>query len=66
MIGAVIVKREFSTSDQIWAGKKERQNGKKYWYDENDAKLRGISSDQGAFDKRLFLRTKHIGSSGNQ
>ena len=41
LIGAVTVKREFSTDDHIWAVNKERRNRKKYRDDANDAKLRG-------------------------
>ena len=57
-----MVNREFSTTDQILAVKEEKLDSKKYQYDANDAKLQGIVSNQGAFEKRLFLRANHTGS----
>ena len=46
----------------IWLVKKERWDRNKYWDDANGTKLRGIVSDQGKFEARLFLRTNHTGS----
>ena len=42
LIGAVTVDRGFPTADLIREVKEERQGGKKYWDDMNDAKLCGI------------------------
>ena len=56
LIGAVTGKWEFSTTYHIWAVKGERQEGGKYWDIANDVKLQEIVSNQGAFNKRLFLR----------
>ena len=51
LIDIVMVERWFSTSDCLQEVKEERQDGKKDWYDENDAKLRGVVNNQGAFKK---------------
>ena len=60
MIGAVTVEGVFSAADHIWAVKWERRDRKKDGDAMNDAKLRGIVSNQGDFEERLFLRTKHM------
>ena len=63
LVGAVIGEHEFSTADHIQAIKGDRRYGRKYWYVANDnAKLQGISINQFAFKKRLFLCTKHTGT----
>ena len=62
MIGAVMGKRVFLTADHLWAVKEERRDRKKYRDDANDAKLSGIVNPQGNLEKRLFLRTKNLGS----
>ena len=62
LIGAVTGKWEFSTTYHIWAVKGERQEGGKYLDIANDVKLQEIVSDQGDFNKRLFLRAKHTGA----
>ena len=62
MIGAVMGDREISTADHLWSVKEERRDGKKYWDEVNDAKIRGIVNDQGNFEKRLFLYAHHTGS----
>ena len=62
LIGAVTCETEFSTADRIWSVKEERQGGRKYRDDVNDAKLRVIVSDQSASKERLFLHTKYPGS----
>ena len=59
LAGAVKGERGFSTADHIGAVEWERRDGKKDQDAANYAKLQGIISDQGAFEKRLFLRTKH-------
>ena len=61
MIGAVTGEMQFSTADHLRAVKEERQDGNKYWYDENDAELRVIVNYHGDFDKSLFLRANHTG-----
>ena len=45
----------------IWVIKEDRRDGKKDWDIVNDAKLWGIVSNQGAFEKRILLYTKHTG-----
>ena len=60
MIGAVTGKRAFSTTDHIQAVKEEWWDGVKDQDLANDTKLWEILSSQGAFDRRLFLRTKHM------
>ena len=62
LIGAVTGERAFSTADHIWAFKEEQWYGGRYWDVANDAKLWEISSNQGAFEKRLSLCVKHTGS----
>ena len=42
------------------AVKAELWDDKKYWDDVDDMKHRGSVSDQGAFDKHIFLRAKHM------
>ena len=59
LIGAVLGKRDFSTSDRLWVLKEERRDGKKDWYYANDLKLRGILNDQDSFNKCLFLLSNH-------
>ena len=39
MIGSVTGERVFSTADHIWLVKGKREDGKKYRYITNDAKL---------------------------
>ena len=56
--GEVMGKREFSTSDHPRVVKEEGRDKRKYWYNVNDAKLRVIINDQGAFEKHPFLRAK--------
>ena len=60
LIGAVTGKRAFSTTDHIQAVKEEWWDGVKDQDLANDTKLWEILSSQGAFDRRLFLRTKHM------
>ena len=62
LIGAVTDKREFLTAYHIQLVEEKWRDGKKYRDDANDKKLREIVSDQGAFDKFLFPRAKHMGS----
>ena len=62
MIGAVMGKQMFSTSDHIRPSKGERGYRNKDQDIENGMKIQEIISDQGAFEKRLFLRGKHTGS----
>ena len=62
LIGAITVKREFSATDHILVVKEENWDEKKYQDGANDAKLQGIFSNQGAFEKRLFLHANHTGS----
>ena len=52
----------FSTADHSWEVEGERQDSKKYRDAANDVKLQEIVSNQGAFEKRLFLRAKHMGA----
>ena len=52
----------FSTADRIQAVKRGRRDGKKERDAVNDTKLYGIVSDQGTFEKRLFLHAKHTGA----
>ena len=59
MVGAVNKERDFSTVYHIREVKVERRGGKKYQESANDVKLQVIDSDQGAFEKHLFLRAKH-------
>ena len=61
LIGEVTREIKFSTADPIWAVKEERWDGKKYWDDLNDTKLRGVVNDQGDFEKVLFLHANHTG-----
>ena len=42
------------------AVKAELWDDKKYWDDVDDMKHRGSVSDQGAFDKHIFLRANHM------
>ena len=56
--GEVMGKRYFSTSDHPRVVKEEGRDKRKYWYNVNDAKLRVIINDQGAFEKHPFLRAK--------
>ena len=62
LIGSVTGERELSNADHLWVVKEERRDGKKYWYDGNDAKLRVTVNDQVDFEKRIFLQAKHTGS----
>ena len=62
LIGAVTGKWLFSTADQIWAVQGERWDGENNRDTTNDAKPKEIVSSQGAFDKILFLSTKHMGT----
>ena len=62
LIGAVKGEWDFSIADHIHAVKGERRDGKKYWDAANDEKLHGTVSDQGAFEKRMFLHAKHMGA----
>ena len=62
LIGTVMGKREFSTTNNLWAVKEERREVKKDQDDVNDAKLRVIVNGQGDFEKHLLLRSKHTGS----
>ena len=41
---------------------KGRDRTGKYWYISDDTKLQEIVRDQGASEKRLFLRAKHTGA----
>ena len=61
-IGAIKGEWVLSISDHIREIKGERRNGKKYRDNSNDAKLQGIFSDKGAFQKRLFLCAKRTGA----
>ena len=47
-------------ADHIWAVKGGRRDRKKDGYAVNDAKLQGIVNNQGDYEKRLFLRAKHM------
>ena len=60
MIGAVKGKRDFSTSDHIRLVKGYRWDGKKERDATNDTNLQGIFSDQGAFERIIFPRAKHM------
>ena len=62
LVGAVNGEQDFSTFDHIWAVKGWIQDSKKDQDAANDAKLQGIVSNQGAFDKRLLLFAKHTGA----
>ena len=62
LIGTVMGEREFSTADHILAVKEEQQEGKKYQYNVNAAKLWVIVSGHVVFDKQFFFRAKNATS----
>ena len=61
LIGAVKGDMDFSNDGRICQIKEERQDGKKYRDVANDAKLRVIVGNQGAFEKIISLQAKHTG-----
>ena len=62
LIFAVTDERAFSTANHIRVVKEETWDRKKYRNVANDVKPRVIVRDQGAFKKRLFVGTNHMGS----
>ena len=52
----------FFNGDQLLALREERHDGKKNWYDVNDAKLKEIVTNLNGTDHCLILRTKNIGA----
>ena len=61
MIWAVVGESEFYTTDHLQSLREENRDGQKIRYDANNAKLGRIVDNLYAPNRRLMLRTKHMG-----